>query len=89
MGRWIGEKMSRWRTPVSLLIPEGGVSGLDARGGAFFDPEADAALFEAIEKVVVPSGDRAVRRLPLHINAPAFAKALVDEFLRLAGPPPA
>lgn len=88
MGRWIGEKLNRWRTPVSILIPEGGLSGLDAPGGSFFDPEADAALFGAIEETVQPSPHRAVRRLPLHINDPAFAQALVDEFLRLAGPIP-
>jgi len=86
MGRWIGEKLNRWRTPVSLLIPERGISGLDAPGGPFFDPEADAALFNAIEEVVEPSDGRTVRRLPLHINDPAFARTLVDEFLRLAGP---
>ncbi|AMV37005.1 hypothetical protein VT85_06210 [Planctomyces sp. SH-PL62] len=33
MGRWIGEKLNRWRSPVAMLIPEGGLSGLDARGG--------------------------------------------------------
>lgn len=86
MGLWIGEKLNRWRTPVSILIPECGLSGLDAPGGPFFDPEADAALFEAIEETVEPSPDRAVRRLPMHINDPAFARALIDEFLRLAGP---
>ena len=31
--------------PVRFLLPEGGVSALDAPGHAFHDPEADAALF--------------------------------------------
>ena len=39
--------------PVRFLIPEGGVSLLDAPGGAFQDPAADAALFKALR------GDRA------------------------------
>jgi uncharacterized protein (UPF0261 family) len=86
MGRWIGEKLNRWRTPVALLIPEVGLSGLDAPGAPFHDPEADAALFEAIEEVVVQDQIRVVRRLPRHINDPEFAQALVDEFLtRAAG----
>ena len=34
---------------MRFLIPEKGVSALDIEGGAFFDPEADAALFDAIE----------------------------------------
>ncbi|OJW25725.1 MAG: hypothetical protein BGO49_24170 [Planctomycetales bacterium 71-10] len=86
MGRWIGAKLNRWRTPVALLIPEGGLSGLDVPGGPFHDPEADAALFEAIEEVVAQNEIRVVRRLPRHINDPEFAQALVDEFLaRAAG----
>lgn len=86
MGRWIGEKLNRWRTPVALLIPEGGLSGLDAPAGPFHDPEADAALFETIEQVVARDAIREVRRLPFHINDPEFAQALADEFLaRIAG----
>ena len=38
---------------VSLLLPEGGVSLLDAPGQPFWDPEADRALFQAIESTVV------------------------------------
>ncbi len=84
MGRWIGAKFNRWRTPVALLIPEGGLSGLDVPGGPFHDPEADAALFEAIEEVVAQDEIRVVRRLARHINHPEFAQALVDELLARA-----
>ncbi|MFP3344931.1 Tm-1-like ATP-binding domain-containing protein, partial [Halomonas sp. SIMBA_159] len=41
MGLWIGRKLSRARGPVHFLIPEGGVSMLDAPGQPFHDPEAD------------------------------------------------
>jgi len=84
MGRWIAAKLNRWRTPVALLIPERGLSGLDAPGGPFHDPEADAALFEAIEEAVESTPDRTVARLPLHINDPAFAAALVEAFVAVA-----
>jgi len=80
IGRWIGEKLNRWRTPVALLIPEGGLSGLDLPGEPFHDPEADAALFEALEGVVQQTDERTIRRLPLHINDPEFARALVEAF---------
>ncbi|MDG3006247.1 Tm-1-like ATP-binding domain-containing protein [Paludisphaera mucosa] len=85
MGRWIGAKLNGWKTPVALLIPEHGLSGLDAPGQPFHDPEADAALLEAIEEVVVPTEDRAIQRCPRHINDPEFAQALVQAFLTLAG----
>ena len=47
MGRWIGEKLNQMEGQVRFLLPEGGVSALDAPGHAFWDPEADAALFGA------------------------------------------
>jgi uncharacterized protein (UPF0261 family) len=65
-----------------LLIPEKGVSALDIEGGPFFDPDADAALFEALRGDDRGPIRRASCRLPLHINDPAFAKAAVDAFLR-------
>jgi uncharacterized protein (UPF0261 family) len=84
IGRFIAEKLNRWRSPVSLLIPERGLSGLDAPGKPFFDPEADAALFDELEAVVEQTDGRTIRRLPLHINDPEFARRLVDEYLGLA-----
>jgi uncharacterized protein (UPF0261 family) len=32
MGRWISEKLNACEGPVRFLIPEGGVSALDAPG---------------------------------------------------------
>ena len=40
-GRWIGERLNRMEGPVRFLLPEGGVSLLDAPGKPFHDPEAD------------------------------------------------
>jgi uncharacterized protein (UPF0261 family) len=47
MGRWIAERLNAMEGPVRFLIPERGVSALDAPGKPFHDPEADSALFEA------------------------------------------
>ena len=48
IGRFIVEKLNRMDGPVRFLIPEGGVSLIDAAGKAFWDPAADRALFDAI-----------------------------------------
>jgi uncharacterized protein (UPF0261 family) len=80
VGKWIGEKLNQCEGPVRFLIPEKGVSALDAPEQAFFDPEADEALFSAIEATVRVTGTRIVRRLPFHINDPAFASALAQNF---------
>jgi uncharacterized protein (UPF0261 family) len=79
IGTWIAGKLNRHDGIVRLLIPEGGVSALDAAGQAFHDPVADAALFDAIEKTLVQTARRRLIRLPLHINDPRFAEALAAE----------
>ena len=80
IGRWIGEKLNRCEGPVRFLIPENGVSALDAAGLPFHDPQADAALFEALEATVRQTGNRRIVRLPCHINDAAFAEALAAQF---------
>lgn len=83
MGRWIGEKLNRCSGPVRLLLPEGGVSALDAPGQAFHDPEANRALFDALEATLETSDSRKLLRLPYHVNDSEFSDALVDELLKL------
>lgn len=80
MGRWIADKLNACDGPVRFLLPEGGVSMLDAPGQPFHDPEADAALFEAIENGVRPSATRCVQRIPHHINDPGFVAAALAAF---------
>ncbi len=84
IARWIATKLNRADAPFRILIPEGGVSTIDAPGQPFYDPEADAALFDELESSIHPVPGRAIRRMPLHINDPAFARALVNEYLSLA-----
>jgi uncharacterized protein (UPF0261 family) len=77
IGRFIAEKLNRMQGPVRFLIPEGGLSGIDAPGKPFWDPAADKALFDAIAADFGSGTDRRLIRLPHHINDPAFADALV------------
>jgi len=86
MGRFIAEKLNRCEGPVRFLIPEGGVSMLDAPGQPFHDPAADRALFEALEQTFRPTANRRLIRRPNNINDPAFADALVANFLEIVGP---
>ena len=84
IGTWIAHKLNACGGPVRFLIPEKGVSALDAPGQAFHDPEADAALFGAIENSLMPTASRRLTRLPLHINDPEFSAALVKNFREIA-----
>jgi uncharacterized protein (UPF0261 family) len=85
MGAWIGAKLNACEGEVRFLLPEGGVSLIDAPGQPFHDPTADAALFEALEATVRQTGRRRLVRLPHNLNDPAFAAALVDHFREIAG----
>ena len=85
MGRWIGERLNRMDGPVRFLLPELGVSALDAAGQAFWDPDADAALFKALEQTVRQNASRQLVRVRCHINDPEFAAAIVQAFRALHG----
>jgi uncharacterized protein (UPF0261 family) len=80
MGKWIGARLNRSRGPVRFLLPLGGVSLLDAPGQPFHDPEADEALFAAIESTVQKTDERQVIRVPHAINSPEFSAQAVRHF---------
>jgi uncharacterized protein (UPF0261 family) len=79
-GRFIAERLNQCPGPVLFLLPEGGVSALDADGGPFWDPAADEALFTTLERTVTQTDRRRVVRVPHNINDPEFAAAVLDAF---------
>jgi len=85
MGRWIGERLNQMDGPVRFFLPEGGVSALDARGQPFWDPDADAALFRALERTVRSTGNRQLIRVKQNINDPEFASTITAAFRTLFG----
>ncbi len=85
MGRWIGERLNAMDGPVRFFLPEGGVSALDAPGQPFWDPDADAALFRALDQTVRQTSNRQLIRLKRNINEPEFAAAIVAAFRLIVG----
>jgi uncharacterized protein (UPF0261 family) len=85
MGRWIGERLNQMDGVVRFFLPEGGVSALDAQGQPFWDPDADAALFKALERTVRQTGNRQLIRVKRNINDPEFASTIVGAFRPLLG----
>jgi len=83
-GSWIADKLNACDGPVRLLLPEGGISALDAPGQPFHDPDADAALFAAIEAGLRTTANRRVERVPAHINDEDFSRAMADTFREIA-----
>jgi uncharacterized protein (UPF0261 family)/ABC-type branched-subunit amino acid transport system ATPase component len=84
IGEWMGARLNQMDGPVRMLLPLGGVSLLDAPGKPFHDPEADNALFEALEKTVRPNARRKIERVEGNINDEKFVAAVVDAFTSIA-----
>lgn len=76
LGRVIAEKLNAARGPVSIALPLGGVSMLDADGEDFYDPEADDALFASIREHV--DDDVELLELDANINDESFALAIAE-----------
>ncbi|MGA9278661.1 MAG: Tm-1-like ATP-binding domain-containing protein, partial [Ilumatobacter sp.] len=80
IGEFIAAKLNACTGPVRFLLPEGGVSMIDAPGQPFHDPDADAALFAAIEANVEQTANRSVHRVDANINDEAFVQATLAAF---------
>jgi uncharacterized protein (UPF0261 family) len=80
IGRFIVDKLNGMDGPVRFLIPDGGVSGIDAPGKPFWDPAADKALFDVIATNFRSGTNRRLIRVAHHINDPEFAAAAVAAF---------
>lgn len=76
LGRIVAEKLNAAQGPTVVMLPLKGVSMIDAEGKAFYDPEADAALFAALKQNLRP--DIPVVELDNNINDPEFSLALAQ-----------
>jgi uncharacterized protein (UPF0261 family) len=79
LGRIVATKVNAYSAAVTVLIPRGGISVISGPGGPFHDPEADAALFQALESGLRP--DIPVVTLDEGINDPAFARSCAEALL--------
>ena len=79
IARRMAAQLNRATAPVTVVLPLGGVSMIDAPGKPFHDPEADRALFAALRAALGPHVR--VVEVDSHVNDPAFADVLVREML--------
>ena len=83
IGKAIAEKANANQAPVVILNPLKAVSEINGEGQAFYDADADSALFEAIRT----NAQVEVIDHELEINDPKFAKACAEQLLKLLGQP--
>jgi uncharacterized protein (UPF0261 family) len=81
LGRVLAEKANLSTGPVTVLLPRKAISVISAPGQPFHDPEADAALFEAIKVNLRP--EIALIEIDAAINDPVFAETCARTLLAL------
>ena len=83
----LGAKLAAATGPTAVILPAGGLSGIDAEGKPFHDPAADEAAFAAVREGVAGS-DVTLIESEQHINDPGFgreAARTLHELIRQAG----
>ena len=82
IGQIIAGKLNQSTAPTALFVPLRGFSMIDAPDQPFYDPAADAALFEALRQHVDPTKVELIE-IDCHINNEAFADAMAAKLLSL------
>jgi uncharacterized protein (UPF0261 family) len=76
-----GERLGAAKGPVVLAVPTRGLSIPNVPGGAFWDPETDAAFLQALQQEL---GARfPIHTYEMHVNDPAFGEQVADLFIQL------
>ena len=78
VGTEIGEKLSKSKGPVTVVIPMQGFSVFDHPGGPMYDPDANAGFIDAISAF---SDKLKVVKVDAHILEEKFSDAVMDAFL--------
>ena len=79
LGKILAEKLNLSTAPVTVLLPVKGISVISQEGEPFHDPEADAALFNALKSHL--REDIPVIELDQAINEESFALACAKTLL--------
>ena len=84
--RWIANKLSESIAPVRVLLPLHGVSALDSPGKAFYDPQADEALFDELQKHLHGLANVRLETFEAHINDLSFIERVLSAFQEICKP---
>ena len=76
LGRIMARKLNKATGPLTVFIPQGGVSMIAVPGAPFHDAAADAALIRELKAGLRP--DVEVVEMATDINDPAFATAMAE-----------
>jgi len=72
----IAERCNSAKGPFSVLVPLGGFSAFDCKGGPFYNPEGPEFFGKTLKKYLNPG--ISFHLLPHHINDPEFSEAVLE-----------
>jgi len=78
VGQEIGEKLSKSKGPVTVVIPLRGLSICDGNGGPLTDLDADAGFIEGISPF---EGKIKIKKVDAHVLDDEFTDAVMEAFL--------
>jgi uncharacterized protein (UPF0261 family) len=81
LGAIFAERLNEAIGPVAVMVPTRGLSIPSVPDGVFWNPDADAGFLSELRRRL--RADIPVQTRDCHINAPEFARDVVDEFLML------
>ncbi|MFN5103738.1 MAG: Tm-1-like ATP-binding domain-containing protein [Planctomycetota bacterium] len=84
--QWIANKLSKSIAPVRVLLPLHGVSALDSAGKPFYDPQADEALFDELQKHLHGLANVRLETIAAHINDLSFIERVLSAFQEIFKP---
>lgn len=80
LGKQLAEKINAYDSPVTVMIPRGGISVISTAGGPFYSPEADEALFDALTRNLRQNVQ--IISMDCDINSSEFAIACANALLQ-------
>jgi uncharacterized protein (UPF0261 family) len=77
----MAQKCNTAKGPFSILLPLGGFSAFDCKGGPFHDSEGPEFFGKVLKKHLNPG--TSLHLLPYHINDPGFVDAIIENLEQL------
>jgi uncharacterized protein (UPF0261 family) len=81
LGRLVAERLNEAVGPVRVVVPMRGFSLADAEGGDLWDPEADRAFLDTLERELRPG--ISYEAIDAHVDDPDFADLVAERYLSL------
>ena len=81
LGRIFAHKLNPASGPVALAVPTAGLSIPNVPGGAFWNPEADAAFLDSLRREI--RSDIPIHTFDRHVDDPDFGREVADLFIDL------